>query len=482
MMDEEKFNTELKSRIAEVFDNYDDTRADEGWALLRQKYPAKEKHRGLAWLWYAAAAIALLVMGVWFMQKPDANNGNNLAVKPNKTIQQPEKKVEGPYDSAVTNNNQTPVLVKVDTSARHTTVQPNSTVPQTANVPAPKNNVVKTQWPMQDQQVPAPGSPSAGNYALNQAKKDRTLNPAGNIVKTDSPIVNKNNAALAAVNKPVSNAAQQAVESATTNKTNTQVIAAQTQPIKTNTEKAIMDLLNQTQPKIAKADKNKTDKKASLSLYAATYFNYATGSDNQLNVGAGFTSDFKISSKLKLSTGVSIGQNSLNFNNSGSGGRLQLSAAADNASPATLSGAIGNSAGSTFNASNNAKTTPEAKKYKASLIGLDIPINFKYQFSPKSDTYVLAGVSSGTYITETYKTTSTTSLVTQESTVQSNFSTFDLAKTLNFSFGVGYPLGKSNQLIVEPFLKYPLDGLGAQQIKFGAGGINLKLNFQAPKK
>jgi hypothetical protein len=53
---------------------------------------------------------------------------------------------------------------------------------------------------------------------------------------------------------------------------------------------------------------------------------------------------------------------------------------------------------------------------------------------------------------------------------------------LNVSFGMGYPLGKSNRLIIEPFLKYPLDGLGAQQIRFGAGGLNLKINFKGTKK
>jgi hypothetical protein len=47
---------------------------------------------------------------------------------------------------------------------------------------------------------------------------------------------------------------------------------------------------------------------------------------------------------------------------------------------------------------------------------------------------------------------------------------------------MGYPLGKSNRLIIEPFLKYPLAGLGAQQIHFGAGGLNLKINFKASKK
>jgi hypothetical protein len=47
---------------------------------------------------------------------------------------------------------------------------------------------------------------------------------------------------------------------------------------------------------------------------------------------------------------------------------------------------------------------------------------------------------------------------------------------LNLAIGFGYPVG-NNRLILEPFLKYPLDGLGSQNLRFGAGGINLKFNF-----
>jgi len=42
-------------------------------------------------------------------------------------------------------------------------------------------------------------------------------------------------------------------------------------------------------------------------------------------------------------------------------------------------------------------------------------------------------------------------------------------------------LGK-NHLVIEPFLKYPLNGLGDQHILFGSGGINLKFNFDAGKQ
>jgi hypothetical protein len=129
--------------------------------------------------------------------------------------------------------------------------------------------------------------------------------------------------------------------------------------------------------------------------------------------------------------------------------------------------------------------TPSLKNYTANLVGLEIPINLKYKFNPeKSATFVSIGVSSGTFIKETYTSTyayttpfaSNLSQTTDQS-LQQKFNSFYFAKTLNFSFGTGYRIS-GNDLIIEPFLKYPIEGLGSQQIKFGSGGVNLKFNFQ----
>jgi len=120
---------------------------------------------------------------------------------------------------------------------------------------------------------------------------------------------------------------------------------------------------------------------------------------------------------------------------------------------------------------------------------LDIPLNLKYELNPKKyQVYFLAGFSSGTFINETYTyqynypaLASPSLQATQNETSRNSFSGFYFAKTLNFAFGVGYPLGK-NRIILEPFLKYPLEGLGSENIRFGAGGINLKFNFQSANK
>jgi len=40
---DDQFDKDLKKRVREVFDNYEDATADKGWALLREKYPEKAK-------------------------------------------------------------------------------------------------------------------------------------------------------------------------------------------------------------------------------------------------------------------------------------------------------------------------------------------------------------------------------------------------------------------------------------------------------
>jgi hypothetical protein len=118
-----------------------------------------------------------------------------------------------------------------------------------------------------------------------------------------------------------------------------------------------------------------------------------------------------------------------------------------------------------------------------------VPVNLKYDFNPKKmDAYVLAGLSSGTFINETYTyqynypaLASASLQQIQNQTSRQSFNGFYFGRTLNVAVGLGYPVGK-NHLVLEPFLKYPLDGLGSQNIRFGAGGVNLKFNFGAIKK
>jgi hypothetical protein len=175
-------------------------------------------------------------------------------------------------------------------------------------------------------------------------------------------------------------------------------------------------------------------KKVNFSVYAATYFNYAEGSTNQINAGAGITSDFRLSRKLKLSTGVALAQNTLNYNSAAPSAANSMMAAA----PALKQEAL----------FATTAVLPVFKNYSANLVGLDIPINIKYEFNPqKNDTYISAGLSSGTFIDENYTYNYTysngasyTSNAQDQQTSHNSFNNFYFAKMLNLSFGVGYPV------------------------------------------
>lgn len=455
-MDEEELNNDLKRRITEVFDNYEDTTADEGWALLRQKYPPIQKDRGVAWPWYAAAAIVLMCLGLWFMNKPQPTD--QLMVKQTKKqLIQPGTHTNLQPDVPA---KQQPANIRIDTLNNHTfnsiaqagiSVAHHAAHGNKATVP-PTISATNLQATNKLHKVPITNHP---------IKKDSVYNNAANTGLA------KNNPTNTQPNKP-NNTPNKPIDTGTV-KTKEQF--AGMQPSKAANEKAFNSLFASKDPD-QKNLKKEADRKPNFSVYAATYFNYASGSDNQLNLGAGFTSDFRISNKLKLSTGVAIGQNSLSYNKA----------------PVQSNNAFASSpvAAFTLKAVTSLSTPKPAdvsKRYNASLVGLDIPINLKYQFNPqKSDTYISAGLSSGTFINETYQYVYANSQNAIESSTHNSFNSFDFAKTLNVSFGVGYPLGKSNRLIIEPFLKYPLEGLGAQQIRFGAGGLNLKLNFHTLKK
>jgi len=82
---DDQFDKDLKNRIREVFDNYEDPTADEGWLQLRKKFPEEQSNRrAILWLWRSAAAVLFLLLsiglGLWLNHKPLPTQ--NLANKP----------------------------------------------------------------------------------------------------------------------------------------------------------------------------------------------------------------------------------------------------------------------------------------------------------------------------------------------------------------------------------------------------------------
>src|SRR5437868_269429 len=74
---DDQLDNDLRDRIREVFDNYEDTTADEGWLLLRERFPVQEKQRRPVYLWWASAAAVLLLflsIGLWMASNKNSTN------------------------------------------------------------------------------------------------------------------------------------------------------------------------------------------------------------------------------------------------------------------------------------------------------------------------------------------------------------------------------------------------------------------------
>jgi cytoskeletal protein RodZ len=463
---DEQFDNKLTNHIREVFDNYEHPGAEHGWEQLRKKFPAEKKHNKVAWLWWSAAALVLvfLSIGLWYnnQDKP----ANNIALKP-AVKQQPVIKDTSAINSTSPISKQQPVIAQSNTPTNSKPyVSPY--LPSIGIAPAAKNVTGISGDNTVPVVVQQPVVITTQAPVIAQAKQPAIVTAVPAVINSQKVINNiANQPQLANTNQPAANST---VQPAVTGSVNSMV---KQRPAKTMDAMFEEDKFRQTS-KNNSADKQ-AGKKVNFSIYAATYFNYAEGSTNQINAGAGITSDFRISKKLKLSTGVALAQNTLNYNSAAPSAANSMMAAA----PALKQEAL----------FATTAVLPVFKNYSANLVGIDIPINIKYEFNPqKSDTYISAGLSSGTFIDENYTYNYTysngaayTSNAQDQQTSHNSFNNFYFAKMLNLSFGVGYPIG-GNKLIVEPFVKYPLGGLGAQDIRFGAGGVNLKFSFKTQKK
>jgi hypothetical protein len=483
---DDQLDNDLKNRIRDVFDNYQDEHTDEGWLLLREKYPEKAKRRAVAWLWWGSvAALLLLFVGVWWLNSKPVTT-QDMAV--NK--KQPAN-YQGPKPTGTEKKTGTASNVKAD-SVINSPQDQNLATNTTHSDRLRKDNQVKTNY-----QSSSPASTNqnktkagdrnviANNYIPQNDRKTNELTATSQPKSSDQETAaNKiDNADKIDNNIKPNNSFEPAVKSSTIVATQPGV-NMQEEVKKTNKLPFSDDnVVDNKKPEKAKSNNKAVD----FGVYAATYLNYAKGSSSQLNVGAGVTSDIKLSRNLNLSTGVTIAQNTFSYGNQlppDNNVRLNAAAVAPAATASVAASYLAASGQNIYSA-----VTPSLKNYNASLVGLDVPVNLKYEFNPeKSPTYISIGLSSGTFINETYTSTYNYSLPfaanvssTSDQSVHQSFNSFYFAKTLNFSFGTGYSVGR-NQLIIEPFLKYPLDGLGSEQIKFGAGGVNLKFNFQPKKK
>jgi hypothetical protein len=478
----EQLDNELRNRINEVFDHYEDTApAQEGWLLLREKFPVKKKQRILP-IWWSAAAVFLLlsILGIWIYTQPAKNNIVN--IKPvNQNLQPADQHIKLPADTFPVDRTE-----KNDNTTKPAIEQYAAQSVKNFSTPSDSNNKVPdetyyssvdvTQQKLLTNAVTTPNIPTATSLTNKMINASDSLKQDNNTKLIQQGIL-----------------AQQTVNGQ--QKTVAAVKADSAQA--TGQSKMSIYLANEQKKEAAKMQKTDTkaaaDKKVLYSIYAATYFNYAEGSKSQINTGAGVSTDIKLAGNFKLSTGLAIGKNTLNYNSQPVQASIvqdAVRAASVSSSDATYNAVPNQSAAQFGFSSLKVLASPVVSAYNVSLTGLDVPINIKYEFNPaKTDSYISAGLSSGTFISETYNYSYNNSVNAlgaspsiPDASVSRSFTRIDFARTLNLSLGMGYQITKGNRLIIEPFLKYPLSGMGSQDIRFGSGGINLRLKFQTAKK
>jgi len=444
-MSDDQLDDGFRDRVKEVFENYEDDSADEGWLLLREKYPAREQHDRAIFWWRFAGVAACLVLLLFFYPA-----GRNKVVRRlTRTSGNSVKQIvaQQPMVSHAKAGSHAPIIQ----AAKQIVAQQ----PMASHIKAGSHAHISQQVQQQPQYVVSQSTPVPAK-----------TNPQ--VVLNNPPVVNNPSAAVIIKNNQAllpkdSNATiYQSPVTALNNKT---ADTSHKKP-EVTVSKSMLALFD----KDVQTGNNKIVQKQAANnvvfgVYTASYVNYAKGSKAQFNNGGGLSVDIRISDRLSINTGILVAQNSLAYSGSTSGYPAPAEAFYSTNFPGL------------------SNLAPSSSNQAVSLVNLDVPVNLTYQFNPqKGNTYFSAGLSSGTFINESYVTTYNYN-VSQNNPEQlsqddhhKSFDDFYFGQMLNLAFGVGYPLGK-NKLVIEPFFKYPLGGLGDQHILFGSGGLNLKFNF-----
>lgn len=200
----------------------------------------------------------------------------------------------------------------------------------------------------------------------------------------------------------------------------------------------------------------KLEDRFGLGASFSTLYTYTYGaSESQMNLAGGVTSEFALSPRLNMVSGVIIAKHDINTGN----GQV-------------YSGVISNQ--DTYE---NSVLAENIDDVETRLVALDFPLNLQYTFKSRRrlNYFVSGGVSSLLYLQEKY--TFKTSNNTMQSANNDENKVFDFAKLVNFSFGIKYPVNHRQLLLIEPYIKLPVAKLTSSDIYLGQSGLTLRYIF-----
>ncbi|WP_207423634.1 outer membrane beta-barrel protein [Desertivirga brevis] len=463
----DQFDDRLSGRIRDVFENFEDGSADQGWKELRKRFPGEKERKVVPMWWWQSAAVLLMALGTWAYF---GRNEDKIYLTGKTTKGQPRSETPVEAQNATFDRDTTAAIRLGNESVTGPLASISSPVSPSrshasrgySRLRSHKQNIKK-------------------NYEAEILQSRYSSNPVNATTNEDLAIVaNEEQRVIIANSGDTADSAVVLAKNNTVNALERLVVADMLQKQKIKSAPApVTQLANLSEDKTQPVTPVKKSKKVSIGVSAGSYMNYAKGSEGSLNTGVGLLSEISVSKKLKISTGISLAQNTLKFSTS-----IPEAASASFVASLPQEEELGIDK-SGFGIITNPPVSYSLNKYNASLLGLDLPINLKYSLlKQKREVYISAGLSSNFFIEENYSYSYQVNAGSNSSTKheddnagRSKFENFDLARMLNVSVGLEQPLTKQSRLSFEPFLKYPLGGQGARDIRFGSVGMNLKLNL-----
>jgi len=199
-----KTDNDLKKRINEVFENFDDLSAHGGWLLLREKYPEK-KRRVIAWYWWGmTAAVLLCFFGIALFNNDTGTKPEKLSYKP---IKQQQNRVADKQQTENRSTQNKPVAAEKTNNLANINSKPIKTDRNHEKRTIDKYVAAK-QFTKEERT--APGKPETNNNQVIAKTGDTALS---NLAKVTLPqthgadananiIAGANNRARTAIHKP----------------------------------------------------------------------------------------------------------------------------------------------------------------------------------------------------------------------------------------------------------------------------------------
>lgn len=468
----ELFDERLSQKMRQTFDKHDEPYNAQGWEMMQQKMNAQKSGKVRALLTslpIKAAAAAILVIGGVFTYKTLQTDfkGNHptqqqAGVSAKKYLQQ--KGFEGvqvlPPSTNGTHEGEHTVVAQNNPKTVTPAIQP-TVLPKpkprlsttTTNVNAAKGLIENTEKDKKDiyvNRIVASHTSSKGIVTVKPTRETMAYNVEALAMKDAGyEIINPNGG--------VTLLDQIAVQSVVNNK-ETQYDNAAVLP--------------------------KRGKRINFGVMLSSLVNYSDKGekDNKVNLGGGVLSELKLGKRLSITSGVLLTRQSLSMRQ------------ADNLPTIPTTQSI------TTNGATESRSLGQRSSVDMQFVGLDIPVNLQYHISknPHRGLYVSMGLSSLAYLQESYnhnmvetiaktyykggvgsqlQKVETTNIETNTRSQTAALSRFDFAKMLNVSIGMKYMVAKSMQILIEPYIKYPLNTLTQEELRFGSAGVNLRCNF-----